>query len=100
MQVYFAITLGVIQTTGKYSFTSTQICFCNIMYSEGCTRGVRVQRQEPAGVSVCGEDEELVVDGKRGTPGDQLLVSNVEGASRLTQTNDPLLHEEGSIMCK
>ena len=46
------------------------------------------------------EDEELVVDGKRGTAGDQLPVSNVEGTSRLTQTNDPLLHEEGSIMCK
>ena len=49
---------------------------------------------------VCGEDEELVVDGKRGTAGDQLPVSNVEGASRLTQTNNPLLHEEGSVMCK
>ena len=62
------------------------------MYSVWCTRGVRVQQQEPAGVCVCGEDKELIVDGKRGTPGDQLPVSNVEGTPRLTQTNDPLLH--------
>ena len=46
---------------------------------------------------VGGEDEKLVVNSKRGTASDQLPVSNVEGTSRLTQTNNQLLKGGGGV---